>query len=127
MLGEFHRFVLFLVVSELRTEYTATKYVLTYNSVLTFNSEMSKNFDGDEYSMFESSDSGVFGIGDEHCKKEKTLSIKIYMLRLHMISYIKYLFIPLSSNMYRQLVQYKNTLYDIFVIFLSAMIYMHVF
>ena len=92
--------------------------------------------------MVESSNLGVFGIGDEHCKKEKKnfINKKIYVKVVqvvgflymnhrakyclegvfvrgggggggggHMVFYMKYHFFALSSNFYRQLVQYKNT------------------
>ena len=91
---------------------------------------------GVEHTMVESSNLGVFGIGDEHCKKERKnfLNKKIYVKVVqvvgflymnhrakycleggggggvwHMVSYMKYHFFALSSNFYRQLVQYKNT------------------
>ena len=93
---------------------------------------------GVEHTMVESSNLGVFGIGDEHCKKEKKnfLNKKIYVKVVQVVGFLymnhraKYClegvfvrgggggaygilyeisFFALSSNFYRQLVQYKNT------------------
>ena len=90
--------------------------------------------------MVESSNLGVFGIGDEHCKKRKKnfINKKRYVKVVQVVGFLymnhraKYclegvfvrggggggaygilyeisFFFALSSNFYRQLVQYKNT------------------
>ena len=79
---------------------------------------------GVEHTMVESSNLGVFGIGDEHCKKEKKknfINKKIYVKVVQVVGFLhmnhrakyclegKYHFFALSSNFYRQLVQYTCT------------------
>ena len=45
---------------------------------------------GVEHSMFESSNLGVFGIGDEHCKKEKKnfINKKIYVKVVQVVGFL---------------------------------------